>query len=261
MSILITMTPHCSYGIHVSRQTFAQLRTSASISPSRALLVAPISPQLNQPAVEISVVYYRAGYAPVDYASPADYATRALLERSRAVQCPSLALQLAGGKKVQEVLTRPDVLERFLSPSEGADAVRDSWVRMWALEGGADEAVRRAHELVLKPQREGGGNNIYRDAIPPFVAQLPVRERAAWIAMELIRPPHGVGAHLVRSGKGRMRASVVSELGVFGWALFGEGREVKEEQVGWLVRTKAEDVDEGGVAAGFSVLDSVVLVD
>ena len=258
---LITLTFHRSYGIHVSRQTFSQLGTSASISPSRALLVSPISPQLNQPPVEISVVYYRAGYAPVDYASPADYATRALLERSRAVQCPSLALQLAGGKKVQEVLTRPGVLERFLAPSEGADAVRDSWVRMWALDEGAEEAVRRAHELVLKPQREGGGNNIYRDAIPPFVAQLPVRERAAWIAMELIRPPHGVGAHLVRSGRGRVRASVVSELGVFGWALFGEGRKVKEEQAGWLVRTKAEDVDEGGVAAGFSVLDSVVLVD
>ena len=98
------------------------------------------------PPVEISVVYYRAGYAPVDYAPAADYATRALLERSRAVQCPSLALQLAGGKKVQEVLTRPGVLERFLAPSEGADSVRDSWVRMWALEEGADEAyaARRA---------------------------------------------------------------------------------------------------------------------
>jgi glutathione synthetase-like protein len=33
----------------------------------------------------------------------------------------------------------------------------------------------------------------------------------------------------------------------------------REEQVGWLVRTKGEDVDhEGGVAAGFSVLYSIV---
>ena len=207
-------------------------------------------------------MYYRTGYSPTDYASPADYATRALLERSRAVQCPSFALQLAGGKKVQEVLTRPGVLERFLAPtSGGAESVRESWMRMWALDEGTDEAVRRARELVLKPQREGGGNNIYRDNIPQFVKQLPERERAAWIAMELIRPPRGVGAHLVRSGGGRVSAAVISELGVFGWALFGEGREVKEEQAGWLVRTKAEDVDEGGVAAGFSVLDSVVLVD
>ena len=255
------MTLYYSHGIRVSHRTFAELGTTASISPSRALLITPASPNLNQNPVEISVVYYRAGYSPLDYASPADYTTRALLERSRAAQCPSLALQLAGGKKVQEVLTRPGVLERFLTPTEGAESVRESWVRLWALDEGADEAVRRAQELVLKPQREGGGNNVYRDKIPQFVAQLPVRERAAWIAMELIRPPRGVGAHLVRSGGGRVSAAVVSELGVYGWALFGEGREVREEQAGWLVRTKAEDVDEGGVAAGFAVLDSVVLVD
>ena len=156
---------------------------------------------------------------------------------------------------------RPGVLERFLAPSEGAEAVRNSWVSMWSLDTGADEAVRRAHELVLKPQREGGGHNVYREHIPPFVAQLPLHERVAWVAMELIRPPRGVGAFLVRQGAGRVRARAVSELGVFGWALFGQGREVREQLVGWLVRTKADDVDEGGVAAGFSVLDSVLLVD
>ncbi|KAI0263679.1 hypothetical protein BGY98DRAFT_1045933 [Russula aff. rugulosa BPL654] len=121
--------------------------------------------------------------------------------------------------------------------------------------------VRRAHELVLKPQREGGGNNVYRGNIPPLVAQMPQQERVAWVAMELIRPPRGVGAYTVRSGTGRVSAHVMNELGVFGWALFGEGREIREELVGSLVRTKAEDVDEGGVAAGFSVLDSVGLVD
>ncbi|KAH9960349.1 glutathione synthase [Lactifluus volemus] len=250
-----------SFRICVTRRTFAELGITASISPSRALLITPVSPGLNTTPVEISVVYYRAGYTPTDYASSADYATRALLERSRAVQCPSLALQLAGGKKVQEVLTRPGILERFLSPSEGATAMRESWMRMWGLDDGTEEAVKRAEELVLKPQREGGGNNIYRDKIPALIAQLPHRDRAAWVAMELISPPRHTGAHLVRYGVGRVSARVVSELGVFGWALFGEGRELKEEQAGWLVRTKAEDVDEGGVAAGFSVLDSVLLVD
>ncbi|KAH9987263.1 hypothetical protein BJV77DRAFT_1061641 [Russula vinacea] len=155
---------------------------------------------------EISVVYYRAGYGPADYASAT--------ESSRAVQCPSIALQLAGAKKVQEVLMRPGVLERFLAPSEGAEAVRNSWVSMWSLDTGADEA-------------------------------LPLHERVAWVAMELIRPPRGVGAFLVRQGAGGC----------------ARAREVREEQVGWLVRTKADDVDEGGVAAGFSVLDSVLLVD
>ncbi len=259
------MTVCRSHGIRVTHQTFAQLGTTASVSNSRALLITPISSALKSTPVEISVVYYRAGYIPADYASAADYATRALLESSRAAQCPSIALQLAGAKKVQEVLSRPGILERYLTPSEDADAVRDSWVSMWSLDQedgkGAEEAVRRAHQLVLKPQREGGGNNIYWGNIPAFVAQLPQRERAAWVAMELIRPPRGVGAYLVRPRTGRVSARVMSEIGVFGWALFGEGRKLREEQVGWLVRTKGEDVDEGGVAAGFSVLDSILLVD
>jgi hypothetical protein len=90
---------------------------------------------------------------------------------------------------------------------------------------------------------------------------MPQQERVAWVAMELIRSPHGVGAYLVRPGAGGVKARVMNELGVFGWVLFGEGREVREGQVGWLLRMKAEDVDEGGVVAGFSVLDSVLLVD
>ncbi len=77
--------------------------------------------------------------------------------------------------------------------------------------------------------------------------------------MELIRPLPGVSMDLTRFGGGKVSASVVSELGVFGWALFGEGWEVKEVQVGWLVQTKMEDVDKGSVAAGFGKLDSVLV--
>ena len=35
-----------------------------------------------------------------------------MLERSRAIKCPSAAFHLAGTKKVQQVLAEPGVLER-----------------------------------------------------------------------------------------------------------------------------------------------------
>jgi hypothetical protein len=127
------------------------------------------------------------------------------------------------------------------------------------------QAARERHaHLVLKPQREGGGNNVYKSSIPDFLDGLPPRERAAWIAMELIAPPEDTGSYLVRAGsgaEGAVKTEVVSELGVFGWALFGKEKEVQEKEAGWLLRTKGKESDEGGVAAGFSVLDSVVLVD
>jgi glutathione synthase len=220
-------------------------------------------------------------------------------------------LQLAGGKKVQEALTRPGVLEHFLGNGDvrwGAGAldltvyaagIRDTWMGMWALDSedadiiatldhhqptlpaspsGEEEGIEppgtrlarlKALSLVLKPQREGGGNNVYREAIPAFLDSLRAEEREAWIAMEMIETPRGVGGYLVRaapasaddgsSEKKVVRADVISELGIFGYALFGAG-DVVEREVGWLVRTKGTESNEGGVAAGFSVLDSVMLV-
>jgi len=179
---------------------------------------------------------------------------------------------------VQQVLAEPGVLEGYLFDDEevftqgDVDEVRASWMGMWGLddeagdgeEDGMSKARRLANSLVLKLQREGGGNNVYKDAIPAFLDALPPKEREAWIAMELIVPPEGTSNYLVRAGGGgggAVRTEVVSELGIFGWALFGAGKgEAKEKEVGWLVRTKGKLDNEGGVAAGFSVLDSIVLI-
>jgi glutathione synthase len=293
--------------IHVVRQTLADLAVSASLNPSTCTLTITIPSPTNTSPYEISTIYFRASYTPSDFPTPSYYDTRFLLERSRAIKCPSLPLQLAGGKKVQEALTRPGVLERFLG-NEGAKwgtraldltahaaDIRATWMSMWALDsedadisvaldhlpapgqgqGNVPPGTRLAHlkapSLVLKPQREGGGNNVYREAIPAFLDTLPAEEREAWIAMEMIETPRGVNGYLVRASpsssgtdngsteKKVVRTEVISELGFFGYALFGEG-EVVEREVGWLVRTKGTDSNEGGVAAGFSVLDSVVLV-
>lgn len=260
-----------SHGIRVIRQTFDQIASFASVDPTtRVLRVnSPLYP--NAVNAEIAVVYFRAGYTPNDYPTPAQYDTRYLLESTRAIQCPSIQLQLAGGKKVQETLTQPGVLEHFLESTAftaaDAAAIRASWMEMWALDapGGLGRAREGAAGLVLKPQREGGGNNVYKEAIPPFLDALPAVERAAWIAMRLIHPPEDLGNYLVRAGgatEGAVRADVISELGIFGWALFGgKDGSVEEKEVGWLVRTKGKDSNEGGVAAGFSVLDSILLVD
>ncbi|KAG2125780.1 glutathione synthase [Suillus clintonianus] len=290
--------------ICVIRQTLADLAISASLDPStHALTITHASP--NPSPYEISAIYFRASYTPSDFPAPSYYDTRFLLERSRAIKCPSLPLQLAGGKKVQEALTRPGVLERFLS-NEGAKwgthaldltahatDIRATWMGMWALDSNDTDIVAaldhlqvpeqgnvppgtrlarlKASSLVLKPQREGGGNNVYREAIPAFLDSLPAEEREAWIAMEMIETPRGVSGYLVRASpsssdpnegsteKKVVRTEVISELGIFGYALFGAG-EVVEREVGWLVRTKGTESNEGGVAAGFSVLDSVILV-
>lgn len=273
------------------------LSESATMGDASSLLISSPTAPTAAPS-EISVIYFRATYTPNDFKSSTDWATRALLETSQAIKCPSLPLQLAGGKMIQAVLAAPGVLERFLGQTDEEKRwipdIRDSWMEMWPLassqqtstfisslntanesdttnpapsagQSGIARAAELYSNLVLKPQREGGGNNVYRDAIPPFLKNLEsnLEEARAWIAMELIRPPTaGSENYLVGAGSAKaVKKEAVSELGVFGWSLFGGAdKSVDERTVGWLVRTKGRESDEGGVAVGYSVIDSLVLV-
>ena len=79
--------------------------------------------------------------------------------------------------------------------------------------------------------------------------------------------PSAAPAVFVRQGRAGAVAAVVSELGVYGTFLSdgsggggdGDGMLLNEE-AGYLLRTKVSESDEGGVAAGFAVLDSVLAV-
>ncbi|BGP26227.1 Glutathione synthetase [Rhodotorula toruloides] len=291
------------HDIRLLRIPFSQLRTTLSLdSSTHALLYTPSSPATSLPSpIEISLVYYRTAYAPTDYYTPAEWDTRLLIERSRAIKCPSVGMQLAGAKKVQEVLaSHPESLERFVCTEKERDELRRTFSELYPMDDSelGRAALRRAYtepeRFVLKPQREGGGNNIYRGDIPPFLDRLAEedkrrgieeqkdaeargegveaqpRGREGYILMSLIEPPKGMEQILVKAGedKGR-RADVVSELGVYGIVLLRENLDeagappevLVNETVGHLLRTKGRESDEGGVAVGFSVIDSPLLTE
>lgn len=279
-----------SHDIRVQRATFKDLEEGISLSESNRTLHYT-SPHTSE-AKEISVVYYRAGYSPDDYPTEKEWNTRLQLERSLAIKCPTAALQLAGAKKVQQVLSDPTELENLVkNPKKGAvwsdediSLLRMSFMPMYGMESNSkgieiasDPSL--AKDYVLKPQREGGGNNVYREKIPEELSRLEtldrekgfegVKRREGYILMKLIQPPEKIGNYLIRSGndKGAVLAKdVISELGVFGTVLFGkvdrgDTLQVKyEKSAGHLLRTKGRESDEGGVAVGYSVIDSPLLV-
>ncbi|KAJ9121782.1 hypothetical protein QFC22_002404 [Naganishia vaughanmartiniae] len=275
-----------AHGIHVIRHTFDEIPKYARLgdSPKRELLISdPLQPSSD--ASEIAVVYYRAGYTPTDYPSKEQWSTRLMLERSNAIKCPSLALQLAGAKKVQQVLAEPGMLEDFLLRGDGKDRfssqdvddLRQTFTGLYPMDDTemGKEAYRLAMEepekFVLKPQREGGGNNIYREDIPRFLRLLEATPTApgeppkkeGYILMSLIEPPQGLRNLLVKGGcLTANEGEVVSELGVYGIALFSDKDAgcIVNRGAGTLLRTKGRESDEGGVAVGYSVVDSVVLV-
>ena len=63
-----------------------------------------------------------------------EYGLRLLLERSRAIKCPNMAFHLAGCKKIQQVLTEPGMLERFISDAAARDELRSCFVGLYKLE-------------------------------------------------------------------------------------------------------------------------------
>lgn len=63
---------------------------------------------------------------------------------------------------------------------------------------------------------------------------------------------------MVRNGQA-VEADTLSELGIYSTLVRRGDTVLLNEEAGHLVRTKAATSDEGGVAAGFAVLDSPML--
>ncbi|KAJ4402776.1 Glutathione synthetase [Didymella pomorum] len=256
------------------RLSFGKTLAHTKLDGDRNLIYTP--PHSPSTSYEVTTIYYRAGYSPDDYVKEEDWEARLHLEKSRAIKCPSVLTQLAGCKKVQQVLATPHSphLKRFLPDEEIASQLLKTFAPIYPLDksDAGQEAKKLATEpssaarYVLKPQREGGGNNIYRKAIPPFLQKLPETQWSAYILMEMIEPPPLKNA-IIRNGVIE-RGGVICELGVYGVCLWrggsgeGEKGEILENfEAGYLLRTKGDQSEEGGVAAGFGAVDSCCLVD
>lgn len=104
------------HAIQTARLTLPQIAKSAQLNKDRRLIVPKVTAEGE--TSEISVVYFRAGYGPADYSSKSEWDARRLLELSTAIKCPTIITQLAGCKKIQQVLATPGVLERY-TPLQG----------------------------------------------------------------------------------------------------------------------------------------------
>uniref|UniRef100_A0ACD5YLD8 Uncharacterized protein n=1 Tax=Avena sativa TaxID=4498 RepID=A0ACD5YLD8_AVESA len=193
-----------------SLKTLSEVEAEGQVLPDGTLVVD---------GKKVAVVYFRAGYTPNDYPSEAEWSARLLMEQSSAVKCPSISYHLVGSKKIQQELAKPNVLERFLENKEEISKLRQCFAGLWSLD--EEEIVKSAIEnpdlFVLKPQREGGGNNIYGLDVRDALIRLKKEggdALSAYILMQRIFPKASL-ANLVRGGVCH-EALTVSELGIYG---------------------------------------------
>ena len=258
------------HGVRLIRRSLNELATAASMNNGdgddfleRELIIPD-----GDKTVAAGVVYYRAGYTPNDYPTDTEWQGRGKVEHSAAIKCPDIMYHVFGSKKIQQVLAEPNVLRQFCESDEEEKLLSSSFAGLYALGEGDDSAAVEAalanpHGYVLKPQREGGGNNLYDDDLVRELKSMSYDERGAFILMQKIMPP-SVPGKLVRGGEIVYDGPTVCELGVFGISLRRYGGNDDDDDddillnkvVGHILRAKSVQTDEGGVAAGYAFLSS-----
>lgn len=240
-------------------------------------------PPNKQEPLQVSVIYYRAGYQPHEYLHiPSGMECRLRLELSRAIKCPDIATHLTTCKTVQQALTRDGVVERFLSrsssfPNTSAStkeiaALKNIFVEMLSFDSHSSKSdwmsiisdPMRVENYILKANGDGGGHNVYGEAIPAYLKGLREEEWKKFILMRRIEPPREMQGSLLLAGDRVFEGEVISELGMAGtciWRGQNEGVEVLWNRcVGWTLKTKPRGVEGMMVVKGVGAMDCPNLV-
>ncbi|KAF1793688.1 Pre-ATP-grasp domain [Phytophthora cactorum] len=214
------------HGIRVLRRTMAEVDARGKLVERDGKRTLVIDER------EVSVAYFRSAYTPNDYPTEHEWAGRTLIERSACPACGSSSLHV----------------------QEEAKALETSFAGLYGLEKDSATiedvkkmAIANPRSFVLKPQREGGGNNLYGDEVASAIQKMSPAELESYILMERIFPKENP-AVLLRNSL-TSSGPTISELGMFITSLFdGEGNEIVNKHAGHLLRTKLSGTDEGGVA-------------
>lgn len=247
-------------GIKIIRKSLGTLASEAHLGPDQELFIGNFT---------VAVVYFRSGYEPEQYPTEHEWSARLMIERSRAIKCPSIQYHLAGTKKVQQALAVGGRLDKYFEEKSIVEKIQRIFTGLYSLDfdqKGADAVAMgltsEPGRFVLKPQREGGGNNVYDENVrTKLEAMKNSNERTAWILMDRIHPPIQKN-YLLRPGDSDEPKilDVVTELGIYGVILGSENEIKMNRQVGHILRTKPASENEGGVIAGIGALDSPYLV-
>lgn len=245
--------------IELDAEVFA---TSLQMGPNQQLIYT----SENEEAREVSLIYFRTGYKLM---SQRELDARLYLEKSRAIKCPSVQLQMAGMKRVQLALTDLKCFESHCRGSSDtfSELYRtfetfyplDSKTKNYVIHGGFNR-------LVLKTNNEGGGYNTFGESMIQRVEEILQRgEGDQYVLMSLIKNEPSSQVLLTANPDEFVEYEhhrITSELGIYGTVLAPmSGLPVDYKTVaGHLIRSKLADSNEVGISVGSGMFDSPFLI-
>ncbi|XP_033113808.1 glutathione synthetase-like isoform X2 [Anneissia japonica] len=255
---------HIEFSIHEINPRIPFMKMSLGDIGMRANLTD--DQQLRIDGCEIAVVYYRTGYKPEFYKTKVEWKGRLLAEQSCAIKCPSIGGHLAGTKTVQQAISEPGVIEKYIDDPEAVVRIRNTFCRLYSLNPGpkgdhaADLGIENPEMFVLKPNRESGGNNLFGKYIKEKLIELKDSpERATLILMEKVEPVK-INGYSVKPLEPVTLREMTYELGIYGTTICNSNGIIHSRQIGHLFRTKPADENEASLMAGIAVNDSPLLV-
>ena len=179
---------------------------------------------------------------------------------------------------MQQQLSMAGIVEDLMGDKTKAAELRDCFAPMYPAYEVVNgrypqvlaDVIESPYRYVLKPQREGGGFNLWGEEIVSTLKRndrycfgITVKHRKELenlILMKRIFPQEHPCVH-VKMGISSTHPSL-SEIVFYSCVLFDseKGSMLFAKDVGVLVRTKVSNSLEGGVSAGFAVLDSPIVV-
>ena len=119
-----------------------------------------------------------------------------------------------------------------------------------------EDVKKNTGKYIIKPMKEGGGNNYYNDDILKVIDTDLINTS---IIMERINPPEFES--LILENHKIVKKNCISEISVYGIILSDDTQVYINKQVGFLLRTKESKAQEGGVMSGSAAIDLPYLVD
>ncbi|CRH00546.1 glutathione synthetase, putative [Plasmodium relictum] len=240
---------------------------------------------------EISVIYFRCLYSPHHF-NETIWNLREMIEFSDSVKIPSLPYQLVGSKRIQMLLLDDDILKKYISYNLNKNKKTEEQIlndihtlkKSFALQVDpslnensniVSLAIQNEHNFLLKPQREGGKNNLHghevKEKLMLYYDKKEKNKLSFYVLMQKLFPSSFTAIHCRTKKKHNndndqsyfiefSPEKSISEISLFHNFIFYKNKNILNEQKGYLIRTKNTNENEGGAICGISSLDSFFLI-
>ena len=193
-----------------------------------------------------------------------------MIELTTAIKCPNINTFLCTFKIFQFHLQNPEVIKKFIPVEELANDISRFFAKIISLRDLKEEEKEKLYKeieedigkYIVKPMKEGGGNNYYNQAILdllPNNASDPAEILHNSIIMERVSPPESDSVVLIENKAKSIKT--ITEISIYGLILSDDKNIYVNKSAGYLLRTKEKSNQEGGVMSGSSAIDIPCLFD